>query len=332
MAEAQALNATFFAFRKREQGGVLLGAGIAFAVGMIVLVAALLAVAWAILGQDFFSSLQHMGQMGGKSSAPSPGTLPPNFGRIFLLMPLGLIWSLLIFVLLASFESACLRWMIRGERSGPLNLCFGADMWRVYGTYWAWFLYFFCTYILFWIVLLVLAFAGAAAGGKDSALATGLMVFGVVVAWVVGWIYVAVRLAPAAATSIGVGHFAPLKAWTVTRGRFWALFGSYLLLGLLYIVVAMIIGGVIMGSLFASILAHVDWTAIQSDPQSVARAYRQALLDIFANPLSMALYVGGQVAIRAVGIVFYILFYGVNARAVQAALEEGKISYEPAAA
>ena len=331
MAETS-LNATFFAFRKREQGGVLLAAGVTYGIGLIVLTAAFFGAIWALLGADFFTWSQHMAAEGGKGGAQE---LPPNFGRIFLIFPLEMLWIFGIFILLAAFESACLRWMIRGERSGPLNLCFGADMWRVYGAYWVWFLYFVGTGILFFIVMLILGVIAGAAG-KGSEVATGLIVFGGVVVWMLGWIYTSVRLAPAAATSVGVGRFAPLTAWTVTRGRFWALFGAFLLLSLIYFLAVLVVGGIAMGAFYASIFSHVDWSTAQSDPSAAARAYQAAnlaaLRDLLANPTSIALYVIGQIAIQAVGVVLYVLYFGVNARAVQAALEEGKITQEPVAA
>ena len=44
---AEKLNATFFAFRKREQSGVLLRATIAFGIAAIVLIAIFAAVFWS---------------------------------------------------------------------------------------------------------------------------------------------------------------------------------------------------------------------------------------------------------------------------------------------
>src|SRR5262245_34440859 len=228
---AEPLNATFFAFHKHEKGGVLLGASVAFLVSMVVLFIAFGVAVWAVMGQDFFSWSEQMAETNAKTM---PGQLPPNFGRMFLIFPIEMIWLFLLFVALAAYESSCLRWMIRGERSSPMNLHFGADMWRVYGVYWMWFFYFMVTGIIFVIVLAATGAIGAAIGGRDNPAIAGFLVFGVCVVWVLGWIYVTVRLAPAAATSIGVREFAPLKAWTVSDGRFWPLFGSYLLLFLLY--------------------------------------------------------------------------------------------------
>jgi hypothetical protein len=46
--------------------------------------------------------------------------------------------------------------------------------------------------------------------------------------------------------------------------------------------------------------------------------------------VTITLFVGYQLAAWAIGVGFYVLFYGVKARAVQAALEEGKIEVAPA--
>jgi len=242
---AEPLNATFFAFHKREKGGVLLGASVAFGVLMLLLFIAFGLAIWALMGQDFFTWSQQMAEVNAKTT---PGQLPANFGRIFLIFPIEMVWLFFFFVSLAAFESSCLRWMTRGERSSPLNLHFGPDMWRVYGAYWVWFLYFIVTWIVFWIVILAAGAIGAMIGGRDNPMIAGLLVFAVCAIWVVGWIYVTVRLAPAAATSVGVREFAPLKAWTVSRGRFWALFGSYLLLYVLYLIALAIVSGVFFGA------------------------------------------------------------------------------------
>ena len=319
---AEPLNATFFAFQKREKGGVLLGASISFLALMIVLLIGFGVAVWAVMGQDFFTWSQQMAQM---SAKPAPGQLPANFGRILLVFPIEMIWFFLIFVGLAAYESSCLRWMIRGERSSPMNLHFGADMWRVYGTYWVWFLFFLGTWIVFWIVLLAAGAVAAMIAGRDNPAIAGFLVFGVCVIWVLGWTYVATRLAPASATSVGVREFAPLKAWTVSEGRFWALFGSYFLLFVLYTIAIVAVSAVFFGAMYANILGRLDWTSLGADPQGFSRRYNELVMQQFANPLSIALYIAGQVANYAVGAVFWLMFYGVNARALIAAAKDGKV-------
>lgn len=325
---AEPLNATFFAFHKREKGGVLLGASVAFGVLMVVLFIAFVVAIWAVMGQDFFSWSQQMAEIGAKGGTTS-GAMPPNLGRIFLIFPVELVWLFFFCIALAAYESSCLRWMIRGERSAPMNLHFGADMWRVYGTYWVWFLFFLVTYFLFFIVLLAVGALGAVIGGHDNPMIAGLLVMGACILWILAWIYVAVRLAPAAATSVGVREFAPLKAWSASRGRFWAMFGSYVLLFIAYTIAIFVVWAVFFGATYANAFSRIDWTSFSSDPQGFSQRYSEInadlMRDMFGSPMAIAIYIAGQVVTYAVAMVFCLMFYGVNARTVIAAARDGKI-------
>ena len=46
---------------------------------------------------------------------------------------------------------------------------------------------------------------------------------------------------------------------------------------------------------------------------------------MFGNPVSIWLYIAGQIAIYTVGLFFSLVLYGINARAVIAAAEDGKV-------
>ncbi len=327
---AEPLNATFFAFRKREKSGVLMGASIGFAIAMIVLLVAFGAAAFFLLGgTEFFSYYTEV--MEAAARGESSTTMPPNPTGILLILPLELVWLFLLFVLLAAYEASSVRWMLRGEESAPFKLNFGADMWRVYGTYWAWLLY----VVLGWVGFLIVVFIAGIAGGNAGAAGVWIS-FGICLAYFLAWFYATVRLSPASATSIGVGEFAPLKAWSVTRDRFWALFGSYLLIGIIYLVVYAILGAIFLGSFYSTIFSGLDWSVAQSDPTAFAQSYEQASMramqQMFGTPTGIALYVGGQIVLYAVALVFYLLWFGVEARAVQAALEEGKIERKAASA
>lgn len=331
---AEPLSATFFALKKRpEGGGALTASTIAFLVVMIALVAVFAGAVWMILGGDFLTWSQEMAAQSGKTT---PGELPPNFGRMFLIFPIEIVWLVFVFIGLAAFESACLRWMIRGERSSPFGLHFGADMWRVYGTYWAWLVYAIVCVIAFFIVLFIAGLVGGAAGGASGTNGVGgWLAAALIFVGCLAWVFVTVRLAPAAAASVGAGKFAPFKAWGATRGRFWALFGAFFLLTIIYIIVYCIVAAVALGPFFGAIMSQLDWSTMQTDPEGFAQKYQEANLHaiqtMFSNPLNMALYFGGQIALYVVATVFYVLFYGVNARAVQAAIDEGKLEREPAA-
>lgn len=153
MADKQALNATFFAFKKRERGGVLLGTSIAFLVGGIVIYAAFIAGLIGITGLNPFEM-----QAVAMQAETDPGALQqlgsPSVIASVVLLYLALIFA--IFVWFAAYEAACLRWMIRGEQKGPFGISFDADTWRVYGTYWAWLIFCILGFIALMIILGVL--------------------------------------------------------------------------------------------------------------------------------------------------------------------------------
>lgn len=320
---AEPLNATFFAFRKREKGGVLLTAGIAYAVALVLLFVVFFAAIWAARGgaqfMDFYQSA-----MTSAATGEPPAVAPPNPAGALLLIPAYFVFIFLYFVLTAAFEAGAIRWMVRGETSSPLGLHFGADMWRVYATYWLWLMY----VILGWAGFFVATFIAGIIGGGAGQAGPWVMV-GVCVAYLFAWFYATVRLSPAAATSVGRGEFSPLKAWSATSGRFWALFGAYLLLFVIYIILFFLLASVFMGAFYAQIFSGLDWSTAQTDPEVFMQDYQAASLaavqSYFSNPSMMALYVGGQVVMWAVAITFYVLWFGIASRAVHAALEEGKI-------
>jgi hypothetical protein len=225
-------------------------------------------------------------------------------------------------LLLASFEAACLKWMIRGERSGFLGLALNADTLRVYCTYWLWY---FLLLALYFIILIVGVgvFAGIAIGAQGSADPNAMaptaviVVCRFVVAILFALVYFGVRFAPAAATSIAKRRFAFFDAWKVTKGRFWALLGSFALLFLMYFVGVIVLSGVAMFALAASIAGQARQAA---EPESMDQA-----MAFFATPtvwIPLAICYGLMIA---GAFIFYVALYGVNARAAQAALEEGKI-------
>lgn len=326
---AEPLNGTFFAFRKREQGGVLLKASIAFAVGMLLLFIILGAVAWfAVGGSAFFEWYGDVMQAAANGQTGEP-PMPPNLSGIFLLMLLYFIFLFVTFVLLAAYEATSVRWMVRGDRPGAIGLHFGHDMWRVYGTYWAWLLFAVLGWVAFAIVMVVVGVVAGNAGALG-----GWIALAVSAVFLLSWLYAAVRLSPAAATSIGVGAFQPFKAWRASRGRFWAIFGSYILISILYMIMYAVLGGLLFGAFYMQLFSGLDWSTAQTDPEGFMRAYEQASMQatqsLFSSPTAIATYIGGQVVMYAVVLVFYVLWFGVQSRVVQAALEEGKIQPAPA--
>ncbi|HEX8900292.1 hypothetical protein [Vitreimonas sp.] len=320
MSDRQALNATFFAFRKREKSGVLLQAALGFVILAIVLIAAFIGAIYGVTGGAAFSQAAMAGQTDPDAIAQMMS--PAALGGVMLIY---LVFLFAFFVLTAAFEAACLRWLIRGESGGGfLGLQLGADTWRVYGVYWVWLIAFVIGTIVFALLLALLTGALGAVLGADSP----FMLIPLLIAFIVP-IYISVRLAPAAATSVAERKFAFFDAWKVSRERFWALFGAFLLLWLIYTVAVSIVIGMWMGATMVNVMTDA-MNRGAGDPAQAAEAINAAVLNAMSTPTGLISYVVMQIASMALAVTFYIAMYGVNARAAAVALEEAKIEQQPA--
>jgi len=319
MAEKQALNATFFAFKKRERGGVLLRASLTYAVIMLVACGLFVALNWQAVA-DYMSWITTMSQTGAQVDPNNPfaGMMPPQS-----VMSLGasyFLFLVVVYLLLAAYEAACLRWMIRGETRGLFGLALDGDTWRVYFTYWIWFFLLMAMYVVVGVTI-VGTIAGAAVGAQGSADALGALgpvVFLLALGVIVMLVYFGVRFAPAAATSVAKRRFAFFDAWTVTKGRFWALLGAFVLLWLMYFVGVMILSGIASFAMVGSMMSQMQTGAPASAPEEV--------LAVFASPAVWVPLVITYGLMIVGAFVFYVALFGVNARAALAAIEEGKIT------
>lgn len=317
MAETQALNATFFAFKKRERQGVLAGATLAFVVLFIVLVGGFLALNFQLIGMfvSWWTSAMNAAATGG--APPDMSNLPAGLGVFFLTAFLAMIAG---YILTAAYEAACLRWMIRGETSGFFGLTLGADTWRVYLTYWIWFALSIAYSMISGLIANIFLFAGMAAGAGDDIAVMGpaFALYALVrLLLLVPLVYFAVRFAPAAATSVGLKRFAFFDSWTVTKGRFWALFGAFFVLYLIFFIVEV----VLLGGAFVAVFAG----AAMSLPSLADAQQAEAFLAALLTPQTLVIAGAAYAVLTLFSLWLYVAFYGVNARAVIAAAEDGKI-------
>lgn len=310
---AEPLNATFFAFQRRE-GSLLLGASVTF-----IVLAALLWGVYAFLNWSAFPEfgawllnvMRLSASSNGNVSPDAMPTPPPSiigvFGGLFLLLiPYN--------ILLAAYEAACLRWMIHGERPGFFGFTLGADTWRVWGVYWVWFALNMGASLVIGILILLLAIP---MGGFEAVQRYEDFIQ---IGWnVVLWL-IAIRLIPAAATSVGRRGFSFFKAWTVTRDRYVPLLGSFLLWCLIYLVLTLIV----YGAGFALMWPNLgdDIMALVANPSADLAFDTVEALFAPENLLFLAITYALFAPVAALMLVFY---YGVNARAVRAALDEEKI-------
>lgn len=321
---AEPLNATFFAFRKREQSGVLLRLTVAFLIAAIALCAVFAVFFWASIGPfvEWYSTVISAAAANDTASVEAAGLPEGFFGFVGGM----LLWMFPFYILCAAYEAGALRWMIHGEVKGFMGLSLGGATWRVWGCYWIWLL----LNIAFSIVMSVLmgVIVGVATVGADgdsiSAL-SALPIFYVFQYAVM--IYFAVRLAPAAATSIARRKWAFFDAWTVTKGRFLSLLLSFFLLYVLYFIATIALAAAFFSIVLGA--AAPDFASAVEDPARFNQVFADAVrayLQSLSNPQNWIVIGALQLVGTVVGVVFYVAMYGVNARAAQVALEEGKIT------
>ncbi len=165
--------------------------------------------------------------------------------------------------------TASMRSVLRPDAGGLAFLRLGLDELRMIGLV-----------VLFVIGGFILSFgasmlfgvfaAGVAVGSGSTAITVilgfliGLVVFGAV-------LYLTVRFSLAFPLTLHRGAFAIGEAWRVSRGHFWTLFGSALVVTVIGFVLAMVIGIFSMGSYFADIMSaagNPDATMLAAERQA----------------------------------------------------------------
>lgn len=309
MAEAAPLDATFFAFRKRDRRFVLTRASGAYLALALLLGAAYLTATWGAWGAIFAWYIDVV-----RSAASGGEPHMPPMGPLLALAPWMFLAAVAGYVLFAAYEAACLRWLLRGESGGGLfGLNLGADTWRVFACYWAW--------LGLWAGFVVFV-AGFYLGVRALAVIAGplqIMLMLVAALAPLGLlallIFVAVRLAPGAAMSVARGRFSFFSAWRATRGRFWALLGGFFTLIVGYVVIASIMSQVFQIPVQTELAPIMAGILAGGDADGALASLRAA----FMTPMFFALGAAYLAAAVILASVFRVALFGVNARAVLAA-------------
>lgn len=152
--------------------------------------------------------------------------MAPMFGAMGLMMLIGLL-QMAVF---AAAETAIYRNLFHTEDRGIFPLMFGMDELRVFGTRIViGFILSGIYMVIYLAVFLIGAIAMAINSGVFAALA-GLLMFALVVTAIAGFVWAAVKLAPASAYSVKHRAFNPFASWDPMKGLVWPAIGSYLVL------------------------------------------------------------------------------------------------------
>lgn len=255
---AEPLKATFFTLKHRDRA-VLLPATLVMIFVVALIAAAWVAINWGTLAQIFELSRDPGAQTDETQSVRLLTGVMGIVGSAFLILfPL--------FIALASYEAACLRWMIRGEAPGLFGLTLDHDTWRVWGVYWCWLVAqmavsFVTSIVMIPFMFMMVGEIAAQGPNPDPQLAWDLQVKMQALSLIqyIPLAFIGIRLGPAAATSIARRRFSFFEAWTVTSDRFAALLGSWALLwvlfGLVYAALFGVTYGVLVGDLVPQIVA-----------------------------------------------------------------------------
>lgn len=269
--------AAFEGFRViRSQPGAVLVWSLAYMLAQVAIVGVIL----ALFGGTFATVVQ---SSGGTAAAMSPEAAQRLIGS-GLLMALVLTPVALVFG--AVFLDAVFRPVLRPTDRGVFYLKLGADEGRLILLFLAWIGIALLAYLAVAIVsLLLIAISAAAAHGGRGAALPGLMVAVIVLATLCGAVWLMVRFSLAAPMTFAEKRVRVFASWGVTKGRFWSLFGCYLLAWIFGLLI--LIGGWIV-SLCAGAVITGDWGTVSSAAINPTRAMMGSGAAGFAHMLTVA--------------------------------------------
>ncbi|MDG2522506.1 hypothetical protein P7B02_13220 [Caulobacter segnis] len=159
--------------------------------------------------------------------------------EIFRLFPWFAVCAVLFFAVWTIGYTAMIRAVLTPEDDRAFYLRLGGQELRQAGVLLAFTLMLLGVYFLLFMALLAVGFGGTV-GGRPSAWSLAVIV-ALVLATVGAMVFVGVRLSLAMPITFVQGRVELFDSWSMTKGRFWPMFGAYLLAAvavtLIYIVV-----------------------------------------------------------------------------------------------
>ncbi|GEM_PF-3809686 len=210
-----------------------------------------------------------------------------------------LLVSLLSWFVLAIIEGAFYRRVFREEfKSMPWR--FGRDEVLVMLSQLVYFLIFFGVILLFYIFLAIVIGLGAVIGGGGGALA-GIFLFLGIIALIVGSIWIGIRLSPITPLSVVRGRLALGEAWRVTKGRFWLVFASFVVVFVIAYIVSLIVQLILQKAVLGAIMPSMD--ALQNMSDSDPGEAINKVISILMQP--------GNLTAMALAFFLYMVVQGV---------------------
>lgn len=201
------------------------------------------------------------------------------FGLMFKMFLKALPVILLLWAAMASLVTAFHRHAIFGEVRRGFPLRFGRTELQVMLTQ---FLIFLISLVL---VLIVIAIISAiivpmsiASGGSEAALGGAIgIIFLLMIPFIVLSVYISIRLSPAVAATVRYDRVALKEGWRATRGYFWWMFLSFIVIGIIGGIINQIVQMIMQFGLMGIFATSMDSTALESGDFS-------SLMDLMTSP------------------------------------------------
>ncbi len=273
----------------RERPGAVAVWGVVYIVGTLV--------SYAIGGLIMGAGMMMPGQPVDPTTMMVPGA--GVFLGAFLLYLLQFLLSIVLI-------NAVYRALLRPSESSFAFLRVGSDEFRMVGLAIIFFVGLIIFYLLMMLVMVVLGFIGGAVVGNDGAVA---VVFGflLIIAFMAALTWLFVRLSLVFPMTFYRRRIAIDEGWALGKGRFWTLFGSYLVVWLIILLLVL----VFFSSTFLAMAAAMR----TGNPAAIEQAG-------FMAGGSIATMLFTMVGLVVVSLVSFVLGYGVVGSAARELLEE----------